>query len=95
MLEPLSADERLKLGLKDDAMALQVQHVGQYGPHAAAKNAGFREGDILIEFDGHSDLLRETDLLLHGVTQRSAGDQVAVGVLRDGKRIELQLPMQK
>jgi S1-C subfamily serine protease len=76
-------------------MALRVQHVGQYGPHAAAKQAGFRAGDVLVEFDGKTDLRRETDVLAYGVTQRKPGDQVAVVVLREGKRVRLTLPMQE
>jgi S1-C subfamily serine protease len=76
-------------------MALRVKHVGQYGPHAAAKNAGFRVGDVLVEFDGRTDLKRETDILRHSVTAHKPGDRVAVTVLRDAKKVALTLPMQE
>jgi len=41
-----------------NGMALRAKHVGQYGPHAAAKVAGFLAGDVIVSFDGKTDLLR-------------------------------------
>lgn len=78
----------------DESMRLRVKYVGQYGPHSAAKRAGFKKDDIIVEFDGRRDLLRETDLLVHGTTQRKVGDKVPVTVLRNGKEIRLTMPMQ-
>jgi serine protease Do len=94
VLESLGADTRDKLKLADDALALRVKYVGQYGEHAAGKQAGFHEGDVIVEFDGLTRSWRETDLLAHGLTERRRGDSVAVKVLRDGQRLELRLPMQ-
>jgi S1-C subfamily serine protease len=94
-LDPLPQEQRDRLKIPADQMALLVQHVGQYGPHAAAKNAGFRQGDILIEFDGRTDLMTDSELLAYGVTKKKAGDQVSVTILRNGKRQTLKLPMQK
>lgn len=82
-------------GVPKTGMALKAVHVGEYGAHAAAKNAGFQKGDVIISFDGKTDLLRETDLLAHGVTARKPGDKVAVTVVRGGKTVELTLPMQE
>jgi S1-C subfamily serine protease len=76
-------------------MALRVKHVGQFGPHAAAKNAGFRQGDILVSFDGKEDLHREQDLIAHALTKRKAGEKVKVEVVRGGKRQTLTLPLRK
>lgn len=76
-------------------LALRVKHVGQFGAHAAAKNAGVQAGDILISFDGRDDFLRETDILAHGVTARNAGDSIPIALLRNGKKVELKIPMQK
>jgi serine protease Do len=95
VLESLAKDARQEASLSQTDMALAVKHVGQYGPHAAAKSAGFRQGDILVSFDGRTDLARETDLLAYAVTHRQPGDQVPVTILRNGKRIELTLPMQE
>lgn len=79
----------------DGGMALRVKHVGQLGPHAAAKEAGFRVGDVVVGYDGKTDLKRETDLLAYGVTARRPGDKVPVVVQRDGNRVTLTLPIQE
>jgi hypothetical protein len=94
-LEQLPAADRERLGIASDAMALRVKHVGQYGPHAAAKNAGFQVGDIIVEFDGKTDLHRDSDILVHGVTARKPGDKVLVTVLRASRKVNLTLPMQE
>jgi hypothetical protein len=94
LLEELTADERAKLKV-GDGMALRAKHVGEYGPHAAAKNAGVRKGDIVVSWDGKTDLTRDTDVLLHGLTARKAGEKIPVVVLRDGKKMTFQLPMQE
>lgn len=94
-VDPLPQEQRDTLNLDADQMALLVQHVGQYGPHAAAKNAGFQQGDIIIEFDGRTDLMTDSALLAYGVTEKKPGDQVSVTVLRNGKPKDLKLPLQK
>lgn len=93
-LEPATETQRRDANVAPGSMALLEKHVGQYGPHAAAKRAGFQPGDILLSFDGRADLLREADLFQHGMTQRKAGEQVPVTLFRGGKRLELKLPMQ-
>ena len=93
-LEPLAEEDRAGLDLDDDAMALRVKGVGKWGAHAAAKNAGFQVDDVIVDFDGRSDLTRETDLIRHAVQRRKAGDKVPVTVLRNGKQVSLRLPMQ-
>jgi hypothetical protein len=95
LLERMSAKEREKAGLPETGMALRVKHVGQFGPHAAAKNAGFRPGDVLVSFDGEVDLVREQDVFAHAVTKRKPGDRVKVAVIRAGKKLMLTLPMQE
>lgn len=94
-LEELPEEERQQLKLQPDAMALRVKHVGQWGAHAAAKHAGFQEGDVIVGFDGRDDLHREADLIRHAVQKRKPGEKVTVAVLRDGKQTNLQLPMQE
>lgn len=94
LLETLSEEDRKKAKVPEGSMALRAKHVGQFGPHAAAKNAGFRVGDILVAFDGRDDFKRETDLLAYSLTNRKPGERVAVKVLREGKTLELMLPMQ-
>lgn len=82
-------------GVPATGMALRAKHVGQYGPHAAAQNAGFRTGDVIISFDGKTDLLRETDLFAYALKTRKPGEKVAVTIVRGGKQMEMQLPMQE
>lgn len=86
------ADELLaEQKLPQDKLALKVEHVGQYAPHDGAKKAGIRAGDILIAFDGRTDLLRETDLLNYALNKVKPGSTVPVVVLRGGERVELAL----
>ena len=47
-LAELSGEQREVAKLPRKAMALQVEHAGEYGEHAVAKRAGFRKGDILV-----------------------------------------------
>ena len=77
-----------------DGTALRVKSVGQFGIHAAAKNAGFQVGDVIVAFDGKTDLARESDLLAYAVNARKVGDKVPVKVTRGGKPMEFMLPMQ-
>ena len=94
-LDPLPEEDRARLEIPEDKMALLIKHVGQYGPHAAAKKAGFQQGDIIVEFDGRDDLMTDSDLLAYGVTERKPGEAVPVTVLRNGRKQTLKLPMQK
>jgi len=94
-LEAATKRERSELGVEADSMALAVRHLGQYGPHAAAKRAGFREGDVIVAYDRRRDLMTESALLHHGATQTRPGDQVDVTVVRDGTPRTLPLPMQQ
>jgi S1-C subfamily serine protease len=95
LLEEIPPADRRAAKLDANGMALRVKFLGQNGPHATAKNAGFLKGDILVSFDGHDDLARETDLLAHALTARKPGERVSVRVMRDGKPLELKLPMQE
>ena len=94
-LEDLDPADRRRLGIPPGSMALFTKHLGQYGPHGTAKRSGFRQGDVLVEFDGRTDLLREADLHHYAMTKRKPGDRVDVVVVRNGQRKTLQLPMQK
>lgn len=94
-LEPLAEEERGKLNLAAEAMALRVRGVGQWGAHATAKNAGFLVDDVIVRFDGRSDLSEERELIRHAVQHSKPGEKVAVTVLRQGKPVQLKLPMQE
>ncbi len=92
VLENIEGERPANLPAK--GMALRVKSVGQYGKHAAAKNAGFKPGDVIISLDGKTDMTKEADVFEHGFT-RKPGVKVPVVVMRDGKKVELMLPMQE
>jgi hypothetical protein len=94
LLAELPADARREAGLAETDLALRVKHVGEYGEHAAAKRAGFQMGDVIIELDGRTGRLTESDVLAFGVQNKLPGEQIPVTVLREGKRVQLKLPMQ-
>lgn len=94
VLEDLSNEERARRGLDPAQLALFVKGVGQYGKHAAAKNAGFEKEDIILGIDGRTDRLTESQLLGHLLEKHLAGDRVPVTILRGDQRQDLTLPMQ-
>jgi S1-C subfamily serine protease len=73
---------------------LRVKFVGANGPHAAAKNAGVRQGDFVATFDG-KEFMRETDLIAYALTNRTVGDKVTIGLIRDGRPVAVTVPMQE
>ncbi|MCA9138965.1 MAG: PDZ domain-containing protein [Planctomycetales bacterium] len=95
VLEPMEREERKRIGLTMQKTALRVKRAGQYGPHGAARRAGFQEGDVIVSFDGRSDLKTEQDLLTYVVTNKQPGDEVDVRLIRDAGMITLKMPIQK
>lgn len=93
-LEELSPEARNELNLPSQNLALRARHVGEYGEHAVAKNAGFKKGDIIVEFDRKNRYMRETDLLAYVLKEKKRGDQLPVTVLRGTERLNLELPIQ-
>ena len=65
--------------------------MGQYAPHDVAKRAGFKIGDVIVSFDGRTDLPRETDVLQYVLEKRGSKD-VDVKVLRGAEELTLTLP---
>jgi len=94
LLESLPEADRAALSLPATTLALRTKHVGQYGKHAAAKNAGWKEGDILVELDGRHEPLTEGQLIGHILRQHPPGTKLKATVLRNGTRIPLILPVQ-
>lgn len=93
-LEPLSDERQKELNIGSRSMALRAEHVGQYGKHAVAKRAGFQKGDVIVAYDGQTDLMTPGDLLAYGARNTKPGQKVSVTLLRDGKRMTKQLTMQ-
>jgi hypothetical protein len=94
LLEPVEDSRRGSHGIPVEGMALRVKHVGQWDKHAAAKNAGFQQDDVLVSFAGRTDLMTESDVLRHGLQTTKPGDQVDVELIRAGRKMTLKLPMQ-
>lgn len=93
-LETLDEDQKRALKIAGP-MALRVKHVGQYAKHAAAKRAGFHVDDIVVSYDGRTDLRREADVFAYVSQNHKHGDEIQVEILRNGKRRQLTLPIQK
>jgi serine protease Do len=75
-------------------MALFAEHVGEYGIHAAAKKAGFKKEDVIVEINGNSERVSESELIGRLLETHKPGESLKTTVLRGDKRIELVLPMQ-
>lgn len=93
-LEDLSDEERTRRGVAKDQMALLVKHAGEYGKHAAAKNAGFKKEDVILELDGRSDRATESELIGRLLRGHQPGERVKAIVQRGTHRLDLMLPMQ-
>jgi hypothetical protein len=48
-----------------------------------------------LSFDGRTSWTSELELLAYAVQRKKVGEQVPVVVLRDGRKLEFQLPMQE
>jgi hypothetical protein len=94
LLKDLPHEQRSSRGLSDEALALVVEHVGEYGDHAHAKRQGFLKGDVLVSVGGHSEQMRESDLFAL-LVNKHVGERVPITVLRGQEKVELNLTMQK
>lgn len=90
----LTKEELASHGLKSDQLALQVEHAGKYGDHGVAHRAGLKKGDILVEFDGISTFMRETEIFAHVLRHRAIGKEVQIKILRDGRQRSYRFKLQ-
>ncbi len=93
-LADVPEDERARLGLAGEAMALRVEHAGEYGIHAAAKNAGFRKGDILTAVGSTTHRVSEGELIGQLLRSHRPGDSLPATVRRGSETLSLRLPQQ-
>ncbi len=94
LLESISAEQRGKLPVPAGKLALHVKHVGQYGEHARAKQAGLLKDDIITGYDGRSDFQTETELLAYAMQQKKREDAVKIDVLRGNKKMTFTVKLQ-
>jgi serine protease Do len=95
VFESVAEEQRKQLGLESQAVGLRIKHVGQFNAHAAGKRAGFKVDDIVTQVDGIERPLTESALIAHLLRTKRPGDTVAVSLLREGKPIKLELPIQE
>lgn len=93
-LESASENKREALGLTAHTMALEVVFAGIYGIHGTAKRAGFRQGDVLVEVDGFTADVTESQLIGRILTQYRPGTSLKTIIRRGVERVELMLPLQ-
>jgi hypothetical protein len=89
----MTDDERHAAKLNNTQMALLLAHVGEYGEHALAKQAGFRKGDIILTFDGLTDRMTESELLAYVMQKKMPGDKVTATVLRGTNTLNLTVTL--
>lgn len=94
-LKPATAEERKERNIADGQMALIVQHVGAYPPHDRAKKAGMLKGDVIIEYDGRKDLLRDSDILAYAINKVEVGRAVHVRFRRGSEERTVEIATSK
>jgi predicted metalloprotease with PDZ domain len=87
----LKEDERKRLGLAADGLAVRVTAI--YGAHA--KQAGVRNGDVVLEIDGLRKDWTIRQLHAHLHLNRNFGEAITLIVQRGGKeqKLLMQLPV--
>jgi serine protease Do len=80
---------QLGINISDTANGVRVDQVNAGSP---AEKAGLRTGDLMVEFDG--ERVRSAMQLTRLVHETPAGRQVAMAVMRDGKRQTLQATLE-
>jgi hypothetical protein len=94
LLKDLPDDKRSARSIHKDHLALIAEHVGEYGNHAVAKRAGFKKEDVLIEVDGISRRMGESELIGILLAKYQPGAKVKAKVLRGTEKLELEFPVQ-
>lgn len=93
-MDDIADEERSSHGLTQDQMALRIFHVGEYGPHAAAKKAGFQKDDILVEVGDLKQRITESAIIGQLLQHHFPGEKIPAIVLRGKERVALMLPQQ-
>jgi hypothetical protein len=87
-LEPLSADERAKAGLKDGGLK-----IGFMGPQSPSRKAGFRDGDILMSVGGQPVPATEKEYLALLRQKFLVGQKLKWLIFRDGKKTDVSMEL--
>lgn len=91
----IDAGRKRVLGLDPRQFAYEVNYLVTWGEHAHtgrnAAAAGIRKGDIVLSVGGKSDFESERHSHAWFRLTRKAGEKVPVELLRDGKRLTVEL----
>lgn len=91
-LSNLASGSRIGLSIEDVAdndAADEGAVIRDVRPESPAESAGFAEGDVMVEFDG--ERVRSARQLTRLVQETPAGRTVRAAVMRDGRRVELEV----
>lgn len=94
VLVEAESDLRKASGVSEGEMALSVKSAGKYGAHAAARRAGFQVGDVIVSYDGKTNLGSEQQLIHYATTRLAPGQLITVKVRRGQRGVSLVLPIQ-
>jgi serine protease Do len=89
---PLSDGEKKKRNIPPGEPALLVKWV--FGANPLAKRAGFHDGDVIVAVDGRPVPGDESHFMAQVRLNHPPGDKVKLTVLRNGKRVDLLLPLE-
>ena len=92
---PLAKDADVKaLGLPEASKAYRIQWINtSQAEGRAAKQAGFREGDMIVEVAGKPVTLTPEQFHMFVRTNFQVGDKLPLTIVRDGQRQRLDLPL--
>jgi serine protease Do len=93
-MEDLSDEQRAERKLDSKSLALFVKHVGEYGEHAKAKNAGFKKEDVLVQIGEWKTRATESEVIGKILQVNAPGAKIPATVLRGGERVKLEIPVQ-
>lgn len=93
-MPPLEDEKRGQLGIPDGEGALVVKFIngGREGGQAA-KAAGLRLGDVVVQLDGRPIAMAHNQFNMHIKLNYKVGDELPLTVLRDGERKELKVKL--
>ena len=85
----ITVEEKLELGLSPADMTLKAKWI----PNQAARQAGLKNGDIIVEVAGNRQAMSTAQFNLLIRLNYQSGDAVPGKIRRGGQTLSLQLPM--
>lgn len=90
-LMPLSANRKKQSDIAADASAFEVKNMYGPGPDPL-RRAGVKIGDVILGVDGRTDLVTESQFLVHLRLKYGPGEKIRLSILRSGKKMDLDVP---